>query len=211
MSQAKLLIILTDQDGLYTSDPKNNKSSKLVEEIALSDKNLNKYAGPSNSVLGRGGMITKVSAARKAAKSNTQTIIANGTNKDILIKILNKEDNIGTKIFNKGSAVKSKKQWIANSLKVKGSVVIDMGAKKVIKKSGKSLLPIGVKSISGNFKKGDMVTICDSNNKEIAKGLTNYSSKELLKIIGKSTMSIKKEFDLFGGDVVIHADNMILS
>ena len=86
-----------------------------------------------------------------------------------------------------------------------------MGAKKVIKKSGKSLLPIGIKSISGNFKKGDMVTICDSNNKEIAKGLTNYSSKELLKIIGKSTMSIKKEFDLFGGDVVIHADNMILS
>ena len=211
LSQAKLLIILTDQDGLYTSDPKNNKSSKLVEEIALSDKNLNKYAGPSNSVLGRGGMITKVSAARKAAKSNTQTIIANGTNKDILIKILNKEDNIGTKIFNKDSAVKSKKQWIANSLKVKGSVVIDMGAKKVIKKSGKSLLPIGIKSISGNFKKGDMVTICDSNNKEIAKGLTNYSSKELLKIIGKSTMSIKKEFDLFGGDVVIHADNMILS
>ena len=133
--------------------------------------------------------------------------IKNGLN----YQVLNKEDNIGTKIFNKGSAVKSKKQWIANSLKVKGSVVIDMGAKKVIKKSGKSLLPIGVKSISGNFKKGDMVTICDSNNKEIAKGLTNYSSKELLKIIGKSTMSIKKEFDLFGGDVVIHADNMILS
>ena len=211
LSQAKLLVILTDQNGLYTSDPKNNKSSELVENISVSNKNLHKYAGPSNSTLGRGGMITKISAAKKAAKSNTQTIIANGTSKDILIKILNDEDGIGTKIFNEGSAVKSKKQWIANSLKVKGSVIIDAGAKKVIKKSGKSLLPIGIKSISGSFKKGDMVTICDTNDKEIAKGLINYSSKELLKIIGKSTKTIKKEFDLFVGDVVIHADNMILS
>ena len=211
LSEAKLLVILTDQDGLHTSDPKNDNSSKLVTKISVSDKNLNKYAGPSNSALGRGGMITKVSAAKKASKSNTQTIIANGTSKDILIKILNDEDKIGTKIFNEGSAVKSKKQWIANSLKVKGSVIIDAGAKKVIRKSGKSLLPVGIKSISGNFKKGDMVTICDTNNKEIAKGLINYSSKELFKIIGKSTNAIKKEFDLFDGDVVIHADNMIVS
>tara|TARA_B100000767_G_scaffold258240_1_gene266759 strand:- start:3421 stop:4524 length:1104 start_codon:yes stop_codon:yes gene_type:complete len=211
LSQASSLIILTDQNGLYTSDPKNNKSSKLVEKISVSDKNLNKYAGPSNNSLGRGGMITKVSAAKKAAKSNTQTIIANGTKKDILIKIFNKEDNIGTTIFNKNSAVKSKKQWIANSLKVKGSVIIDAGAQKIIKKSGKSLLPIGVKSISGNFKKGDMVTISDARNMEIARGLTNYNSKDLIKIIGKSTKLIKEEFGLLNSDVVIHADNMILS
>ena len=211
LSQASSLIILTDQNGLYTSDPKNNKSSKLVEKISVSDKNLNKYAGPSNNSLGRGGMITKVSAAKKAAKSNTQTIIANGTKKDILIKIFNKEENIGTTIFNKNSAVKSKKQWIANSLKVKGSVIIDAGAQKIIKKSGKSLLPIGVKSISGNFKKGDMVTISDARNMEIARGLTNYNSKDLIKIIGKSTKLIKEEFGLLNSDVVIHADNMILS
>ena len=211
LSQASSLIILTDQNGLYTSDPKNNKSSKLVEKIAVSDKNLNKYSGPSNNSLGRGGMITKVSAAKKAAKSNTQTIIANGTKKDILIKIFNKEDNIGTTIFNKNSAVKSKKQWIANSLKVKGSVIIDAGAQKIIKKSGKSLLPIGVKSISGNFKKGDMVTISDARNMEIARGLTNYNSKDLIKIIGKSTKLIKEEFGLLNSVVVIHADNMILS
>ena len=211
LSEAKSLIILTDQDGLYTKDPRKNKSAKLIENISISDKNLNKYAGPSDNYLGRGGMITKVAAAKKAAKSNTQTIITNGTKKNILVNILNKEKNIGTIIYNKNSAVKSKKQWIANSLKTKGKLIVDTGAKKVIKKSGKSLLPIGIKSISGNFQKGDMVTICDSNNIEIARGLTNYDSKQLEKIIGKSTKLIKKEIGIFESEVVIHTDNMILS
>jgi len=211
LSEAKLLVMLTDQNGLYTSDPKIKKTSKLINSISVSDKNLQKYAGPSNSALGRGGMITKISAAKKAAKSNTQTIICNGTKKNILIKILNKEENIGTVIFNKESAVGSKKQWIANSLKVKGKIFIDAGAKKVLKKSGKSLLPIGIKSIEGNFQKGDMLIICSSTKIEIARGLTNYDSKQLKKIIGKSTSEIKKEFGVFDSEVVIHTDNMIIS
>ena len=211
LSGAKSLIILTDQDGLYTSDPKKNKSAKLVNNISILDRNLNKYAGPSNNNLGRGGMITKITAAKKAAKSNTKTIIANGTKKDILTKILNKEDNIGTIIFNKNSSIKSKKQWIANSLKIKGKIVIDAGAKKVISKSGKSLLPIGITSVNGNFHKGDMVACFDVNNKEIARGLVNYNSKELKNIIGKSTATIRKEFGIFESEVVIHRDNMILT
>ena len=105
----------------------------------------------------------------------------------------------------------SKKQWIANSLKVKGKIYIDAGAKKVLKKSGKSLLPIGIKSIEGNFQKGDMLIICSSTKIEIARGLTNYDSKQLKKIIGKSTSEIKKEFGVFDSEVVIHTDNMIVS
>ncbi len=211
LSEAKLLVLLTDQNGLYTSDPKINKDSELIRSISVSNKNLQKYAGPSNSSLGRGGMITKISAAKKAAKSNTQTIICKGTKKNILIKIFNKEKDIGTVIFNKDSSVGSKKQWIANSSKVKGKIYIDSGAKKVIKKSGKSLLPIGIKSIEGNFEKGDMLIICSTNNTEVARGLTNYDSKQLQKVIGKSTSEIKKEFGVFDSEVVIHTDNMILS
>ena len=211
LSEAKNLVILTDQNGLYTADPKIIKSAELIERISVSDKNLNKYAGPSNNSLGRGGMITKITAAKKAAKSNTQTIISNGRKKNILIKILNNEKNIGTFVYNKSSAVKSKKQWIANSLKIKGRLIIDLGAKKVIKKSGKSLLPVGIKSIEGNFQKGDMLIICGANKVEIARGLTNYDSKLLKKIIGKSTIEIKKECGVFDSEVVIHRDNMIVS
>ena len=211
LSEAKYLVILTDQDGLYKEDPKKNKSAELINSISVTDKNLQKYAGPSNSSLGRGGMITKISAAKKAAKSNTKTIISNGTRKNILIKILKKENDIGTIISNKNSAVKSKKQWIANSLKAKGKLYVDFGAKKVIKKSGKSLLPIGIKSIEGSFQKGDMLIICSSDKIEIARGLSNYDSKQLKSIIGKSTSQIKKEFGVFDSEVVIHRDNMILS
>ena len=106
---------------------------------------------------------------------------------------------------------KSKKQWIANSLKIKGNIFVDTGAAKIIKKSGKSLLPVGIKSISGNFQKGDLVAVCDSKKVEIACGLTNYDSKQLKKIIGKTTSEIRKEQSMFDSDVVIHTDNMILS
>ena len=209
--QAKNLIILTDQDGLFTNDPKINSSSELIDEISVLNRNLNFYAGPSKSDIGRGGMITKISAAKKAAKSNTQTFIVNGNKKNILIKILNKEKNIGTFIYNHNKAISSKKQWIANSLKIKGKIIIDSGAKKIIQKSGKSLLPVGIKSISGVFQKGDMVTICSSKNIEIARGLTNYSSYDLEKIIGKSTSEIIKKYSNLGNEVVIHTDNMIIS
>ena len=125
--------------------------------------------------------------------------------------ILKKENDIGTIISNKNSAVKSKKQWIANSLKAKGKLYVDFGAKKVIKKSGKSLLPIGIRSIEGSFQKGDMLIICSSDKIEIARGLSNYDSKQLKSIIGKSTSQIKKEFGVFDSELVIHRDNMILS
>ena len=122
---------------------------------------------------------------------------------------MNEDDDIGTIISNKNSSINSKKQWIANSLKSKGEVIIDSGAANAVKKSGKSLLPVGIKSITGNFKKGDLVTICNSKNIEIARGLSNYDAVKLSKIIGKSTKIIKKEIDLFENEVVIHTDNMI--
>ena len=211
LCDAKYLIILTDQNGLYTDDPKKNKKADLVKNISVTDKNLNKYARPSDNNLGRGGMITKVLAAKKAAKSNTKTIICNGSKKDILVKIFKKDNNIGTTIINENKAIKSKKQWIANSLKIKGKIIVDAGAAKIINKSGKSLLPIGIKSISGNFHKGDLVAICNPKKIEIACGLTNYDSKQLDKMIGKSTSEIRKELNMLDSDVVIHTDNMILS
>ena len=211
LSSANLLVMLTDQDGLFNKDPKKERNAELIQSISVSDKNLGKYAGPSSSAMGRGGMITKITAAKKAAKSNTQTIIANGRKKDILINILNDEKDVGTKIYNKSPGIKSKKQWIANSSKVKGKLIVDLGARKVIKNSGKSLLPIGIKSFDGIFQKGDVVAICDSKKVEIARGLSNYDSEYLKKIIGKSTKEIKKEIEIFDNEVVVHRDNMILS
>jgi len=207
---ADKLIILTDQKGLYEDDPKLNKNAKLIKNIDLNDKKIQEYAKSSSSILGRGGMITKIEAAKKASKSGTETIIANGKTKDILFKIF-EDKNYGTLIKNNSNKINNRKLWIINSAAAKGKIYIDDGAKEVLFSKGKSLLPIGIKKVEGNFKKGDVVICFDKNKTEVARGLVNYNSDDLLQIIGKSLKDIEKIYGLYESKEAIHRNNMVIS
>ena len=205
---AELLILLTDQKGLYTSDPRINESAEFVEKAEANDPQLISYAGESNTQ-GRGGMRTKLKAASIAAKSNTDTIIASGNEKLTLIKIAD-GNLVGTLLTTPKETLSARKQWLANQSHVKGTITIDNGAEKALESSGKSLLPIGVKSIIGEFKRGEMVSCINENGKEVARGLSNYNSTQARLIIGKSSKDIQKLLDCADEDEIIHRDNMIL-
>ena len=205
---AELLIILTDQDGLYTSDPRENESAKLIEQAEAGDKKLMDYAGDSSGH-GRGGMRTKLKAASIAARSNTETIIASGNNKSTLLEIAD-GNSVGTLLTTPKKTLSSRKQWLANQSHLKGTFTLDCGAVDALKKNGKSLLPIGVKSITGEFKRGEIVSCIDQNEKEVARGLSNYDSTEARLIIGKSSKDIQGLLDYVEEDEIIHRDNMIL-
>ena len=205
---AELLILLTDQKGLYTSDPRKNESAKFIEKAEASDPALINYAGKSNAQ-GRGGMQTKIKAALIAAKSNTDTVIASGNEELTLLKIAD-GNFVGTLLTTSKKTLSSRKQWLANQSYVKGTITIDSGAVSALVKSGKSLLPIGVKSITGEFKRGEIVSCVDGKGKEIARGLSNYNSTQARLIIGKSSKDIQKLLDCADEDEIIHRDNMIL-
>ena len=205
---AELLVLLTDQNGLYTSDPRKDSSVELIEQAKADDESLEKYAGDSSNY-GRGGMLTKLKAASIASKSNTQTIIASGNESSILLKIANSE-KVGTLLTTSEDTLQAKKQWLANQAYLKGRVTIDSGAVTAIIKSGKSLLPIGVKSITGEFKRGEIISCIDLDGKEIARGLSNYDSKQATSIMGKSSEEIGELLDCKDEDELIHRDNMIL-
>jgi len=205
---AELLILLTDQKGLYTSDPRKNESAKFIEKAEANDPALINYAGKSNAQ-GRGGMHTKLKAASIAAKSNTDTVIASGNEKSTLLKIAD-GNFVGTLLTTSKETLSARKQWLANQSHVKGTITIDSGAVSALEKSGKSLLPIGVKSIIGEFKRGEIVSCVDGSGKEIARGLSNYNSMQARLIIGKSSKDIQKLLDCVEEDEIIHRDNMIL-
>ncbi len=205
---AELLVLLTDQNGLYTSDPRKDSSAELIEQAKADDESLEKYAGDSSNY-GRGGMLTKLKAASIASKSNTQTIIASGNESSILLKIANSE-KVGTLLTTSEDTLQAKKQWLANQAYLKGRVTIDSGAVTAIIKSGKSLLPIGVKSITGEFKRGEIISCIDLDGKEIARGLSNYDSIQATSIMGKSSEEIGELLDCKDEDELIHRDNMIL-
>ena len=205
---AELLVLLTDQNGLYTSDPRKDSSVELIEQAKADDESLEKYAGDSSNY-GRGGMLTKLKAASIASKSNTQTIIASGNESSILLKIANSE-KVGTLLTTSEDTLQAKKQWLANQAYLKGRVTIDSGAVTAIIKSGKSLLPIGVKSITGEFKRGEIISCIDLDGKEIARGLSNYDSIQATSIMGKSSEEIGELLDCKDEDELIHRDNMIL-
>ena len=205
---AELLILLTDQKGLYTSDPSKNESAEFIEKAEANDPALISYAGESNTQ-GRGGMRTKLKAASIAAKSNTDTIITSGNEKSTLLKIAD-GNIVGTLLTTPKETLSARKQWLANQSHVKGTFTVDSGAVVALERSGKSLLPIGVKSITGEFKRGEMVSCADENGKEIARGLSNYNSTQARLIIGKSSKDIQTLLDCAEEDEIIHRDNMIL-
>ena len=205
---AELLVLLTDQKGLYTSDPREDNAAKLIEQAEAGDESLKQYAGESSGY-GRGGMHTKLKAASIASRSNTQTVIASGNETSILLKIADSK-KVGTLLTTSKETLQAKKQWLANQSYLKGTVIIDNGAATAIIKSGKSLLPIGVKSIAGEFKRGEIISCVDQDGKEISRGLSNYDSVKARLIIGKSSEEIEKILDCKDEDELIHRDNMLL-
>lgn len=205
---ADVMLILTDQDGLFDADPRNNAAAKLVASASAIDGSLSAMAGKGGS-LGRGGMMTKLSAAKLASRSGTNTLIANGREQQILSRLRDGEE-IGTLLYADREPVTAKKQWLAGQLTVKGSLVLDAGAVKVLKDSGRSLLAVGIKSLSGEFARGEVVACLDEAGVEIARGLVNFDSTEIEKIKGQASENIESLLGYAGEEEIIHRDNLIL-
>ena len=207
--EADLLVLLTDQNGLYSADPRKDKNAALIDSADVADPNLDDMAGESVGGLGRGGMMTKIRAARLAARSGTPTVIASGAVKNNLRQIAS-GDSIGTLLIPGQGAQAARKQWLASHLQVSGQLTLDDGAVSVLKTSGKSLLPVGVRQVSGEFKRGEVVSCVDRENNEIARGLVNYSSQEALLIMGKSSELIESILGYIDDEELIHRDNLVL-
>ena len=207
--QADGMIILTDQAGMYESDPRDNPDAKIISEARANDKKLKAMATGSKGGLGRGGMITKVNAAVLAARSGSFTLIAGGREENIL-KRLYAGDPLGTLLIAEKEPMAARKQWLAGHLKMRGELILDEGAVKVLKNSGKSLLAVGVKSVKGQFDRGEMVVCLDESGQKIACGLINYSSEASKKIAGKSSKNIESLLGYCDEPELIHRDNMII-
>ena len=206
---ADAMVILTDQDGLYESDPRNNPEAKLVSQAQSNNDELFDFAGTGHGDLGRGGMLTKVKAARLAARSGTATCIVNGRKPDILA-MLREGTEVGTLLLPESEPLAARKQWLASHLKVKGVFTLDAGAVRVLRESGKSLLPVGITSSSGNFQRGEVVSCVDDKGIPVARGLVNYNAQEAATIIGHSSEEIFSLLGYEGDHEIIHRDNLVL-
>jgi glutamate 5-kinase len=208
--EADLLVILTDQKGLYERDPTLDPAAKLVHQASISDARLGDMVGESRSGLGRGGMITKLRAARLASRSGASTIIACGKEKNVLQRVMQGEA-IGTFLVPDESPLLARKRWLAGQLKVKGSLRLDDGAVRVLRDSGKSLLPIGVTAAEGDFLRGDLVACVDGEGREVARGLVNYSVEEARLIMRQPSSRIEKLLGYVDEPELIHRDNLVLA
>ncbi|WP_198265803.1 glutamate 5-kinase [sulfur-oxidizing endosymbiont of Gigantopelta aegis] len=206
---ADLLVILTDQQGMFDSDPRQNPQAKLLTEVEALAPELDDMAGDSKGALGRGGMATKLRAARLAARSGAATIIASGKENNVLSRVYQGEP-IGTLLLANDTPLLARKQWLAGHLQMKGELVLDAGAATVLKNKGSSLLAVGVKSISGHFSRGDMVVCRDESGQEIARGLINYNSDEASRIKGHATSKIASILGYVDEPELIHRDNLIV-
>jgi glutamate 5-kinase len=206
---ADAMVILTDQDGLFNANPRDNADAALIDEADCDDDALFDYAGTDHGELGRGGMLTKIRAARLAARSGTVTCIANGRTEGIL-QLLRSGEKYGTMLQPESGPLAARKQWLASHLQVKGTLVLDAGAVKVLKSSGKSLLPVGIKSCSGSFKRGEVVSCIDEQGNPVARGLINYNSDETEKLLGRPSDDIISLLGYDGDHEIIHRDNLVL-
>jgi glutamate 5-kinase len=207
--QADTLVILTDQQGLYAEDPRKNPNAEFVSAANADDPAIQSMASSSGGGLGRGGMQTKLNAARLATRSGTNTLICSGRKEEVLLRLA-KGENIGTLLYAETAPFNARKQWLAGQLRVCGELSLDEGASKVLKQAGRSLLPVGVTRVNGRFKRGELVSILDQAGTEIGRGLVNYSSVDALKIIGQSSEQILEILGFSDGDELIHRDNLIL-
>jgi glutamate 5-kinase len=207
--EAERLVILTDQQGLYDSDPRQNRDAQLLHSVQAGDARLEQFAGGSGK-LGRGGMLTKVRAAERAARSGTITHVVNGRQPDVLLKI-SSEQPPGTVFTPSTGRVAARKQWLATHMRVTGDLLLDDGAVRVLREEGRSLLPVGVREVKGYFGRGDMVRCVDAGGKEVARGLVNYDYREAALIIGRASDKIEAILGYVDEPELIHRDNMIVS
>jgi len=207
--EADLLVILTDQQGLYECDPRQNPDACLISEAQAGDPRLNAMASGTGGILGRGGMVTKLRAANLAQRSGTATWIASGRLPDVILKIATGE-NIGTLLLPNQAPMAARKQWLASHLQMRGRLHLDAGAVDVLCHKGSSLLPVGVRSAEGKFLRGEMVACVDESGQEVARGLINYNFDETQKILGHSTHDIPNLLGYVGEPELIHRDNLVL-
>jgi glutamate 5-kinase len=207
--EADALIILTDQSGLFDADPRRNPRAQLIQTAQATDPGLEAVAGRPGSALGKGGMLTKVLAARRAARSGADTVIASGREPDVLLRLVMGEP-IGTLLTSGTMPLAARKQWLADHLSVCGSVRLDPGAVKALVRDGKSLLPIGVLDVSGTFVRGEAIGCLDPDGREVARGLTNYSSEETRRIMRRPSGEIESILGYVDEPELIHRDNLVL-
>ena len=208
--EADVLVILTDQKGLYTADPRMDTTAQLVHVAKAGDAALEAMAGGAGSNLGRGGMITKIQAAKRAAGSGASTVIAWGREPDALLR-LSEGESIGTLLVAQTHKTQARKQWIADHLQLRGSVTVDAGAVHKLRDAGTSLLPIGMTAVEGDFSRGDVIAIRDASGAEMARGLANYASAEARLLCRKPSSEFEKLLGYAAEPEMVHRDNLVLS
>jgi len=207
--EAELLVILTDQPGMFEADPRAQPDAKFIHEAQAGDAGLEAMAGGGSGALGRGGMLTKVRAAAQAARSGASTLIASGRETDILLRIAQGETS-GTLLYSSEGPLAARKQWLAGQLQLRGRLTLDAGAAKVLREAGKSLLPVGVVAVEGMFARGEAVACLTPEGKEIARGLVNYNADEVRKIMRHPSDKIAELLGYVDEPELIHRDNMVL-
>ncbi len=206
--EADLLVILTDQEGLFDADPRHHSTAQLIQEGRADDPSLSAVAG-GGGILGRGGMATKVQAACLAARSGASTLIASGRQPDVLTRLLAGE-RLGTLLGPDHAPMAARKRWLAGQLQVRGTLTLDPGAVKVLRDKGSSLLAVGVKSVAGQFRRGDMVLCVDDQGQRVAKGLVNYGADDTAQILGKPSHQIEAILGFMEAPELIHRDNLVV-
>jgi glutamate 5-kinase len=207
--EADVLVILTDQEGLFTADPRKDPSAALIDQGRAFDPALEAMAGGAGTGIGTGGMVTKVRAAQRAARSGAATLIASGREEEILPRLA-AGDVVGSCLVADVAPIAAKKQWLADQLQLRGRLLLDAGAVKVLLDDGKSLLPIGVVGVEGEFERGDVVACLSRDGQEIARGLVNYGASDARRIARKPTADIEAILGFVEETELIHRDNLIL-
>ena len=207
--EADVLVILTDQKGLYTADPRKDPSAQFVHEARAGDSALEAMAGGAGSSIGKGGMITKILAAKRAAGSGASTVIAWGREPDVLVRLAQGEA-IGTLLVAQTAKTQARKQWMVDHLQLRGAVVVDAGAAAKLCGEGKSLLPIGMTQVEGEFSRGDVIAIRDADGREIARGLANYASAEARLLCRKPSGAFEQLLGYAAEPEMVHRDNLVL-
>jgi len=208
--EADCLMILTDQPGLYTADPRLDAQATLLEQVRASDPALEAIAGGAGSPLGKGGMRTKVLAARRAASGGAHTVVAMGREPEVLRRLLAGE-RLGTLFIADTPKLAARKQWIADQLQLRGALLLDAGAVGALLREGKSLLPVGVRTVQGEFARGDVVACLDADAREVARGLINYAASDARRIIGRASGDIASILGFVEEPELIHRSNLVLA
>ncbi|HUX82529.1 MAG TPA: glutamate 5-kinase [Halothiobacillus sp.] len=208
--EADVLVILTDQLGLFDADPRRNPAAKLLTEVVAGDQALESMASPEGGRLGRGGMYTKVMAAKRAAQSGAATIVASGATPEVLVRLAAGEPGVGTLFQPAQTRLVARKQWLAGQLRAQGDVQIDSGAAAALRQGGRSLLPIGVTRVDGHFARGDLIRILDETGRDFARGLTNYSADQARKLCRQPSNAIADILGFVEEDELVHRDNLVI-